>query len=241
MKTLKEIYNPPAPTPAEILAWSESLKFGRRQVLELRTGKVLWGRDYVGILSASCVGTGLAARIPLKKAAPTVGWAGVPVPPPEPIEPRLEGAETELQREQGESLLSHVRREVRAWLRSGEWEAIVDSRKAVKAEVSELRRKAKMFDKKDAKPFIDKARSFARFAQVKEIDGLRVCYWPERGCWRVAEYHTGQPIGVPSVKAKAGKKSEVMGALMSGVRDRLAEVGLDGIVEALKDCEVINE
>jgi hypothetical protein len=81
----------------------------------------------------------------------------------------------------------------------------------------------------------------ARFVQVREVAGLRVCYWPERGCWHVAEFHTGQGIGVPSVKAKAGRKREAIAELMESVRVRVAEVGFAAMVETLNQFPVVNQ
>lgn len=240
MKTLKEIYNPPAPTAQEIYNWSETLKFGQWSALPVSTGIVMWARENTGIISASSALSGLMARIRLRKPGPTVAWAGSAVPAVVPCEPEIEGAETDTQREQMAALLDHVRGEVRQSRFAAEWRAIQDSRKAVKAEVSTLRRKGKVLGKKDGADFRERAKSLARFVQVKKVAGLRVCYWPERGSWHVAEFHTGERLGVPAVKASDGKKKEVIAELMRGVMDRVAEVGFSVMIETLNQFPVVN-
>jgi hypothetical protein len=241
MKTLKEIYNPPAPTAQEIYNWSETLKFGQWSALPVSTGTVMWARENTGIISASSALSGLMGRIRLRKPGPTVAWAGSAVPAVVPCEPEIEGAETALQREQMEILLNHIRVETRAWLWYDGWEAIKKSREAVKKEVARIRSKAKLLGKKDGKQFADKAKALARFVQVKEVAGLRVCYWPERGSWHVAEFHTGERLGVPSVKSEGGKKKQVIAELMRGVTDRVAEVGFAALIETLNQFPVVNQ
>jgi hypothetical protein len=241
MKTLKEIYNPPAPTAAEIYRWSETLKFGQWSALPCSTGTIMWARENTGIISASSGPSVLMGRLRLRKSGPTVAWPGSPPPAVVPCEPEIEGAETESQREQMGALLDHVRGTVRQWLWNGEWDAIVDSRKAVKAEVSELRRKANVLGKKDCAGFRERSKALARFVQVREVCGLRVCYWSERGCWHVADFHTGQGIGVPSVKAKAGMKREAVFELMESVRVRVSEFGFAAMIETLNQFPVVNQ
>jgi hypothetical protein len=243
MKTLREIYNPPAATAAEIYRWSETLKFGQWSALDCSTGKIMWARETPGMISASSGPSGLMARIRLKRPGATVGWAGSPPPAVVPCEPVVEGAETNVQSEQMEILLQYIRGEVRQWVFAGEWEAIVKNRKAVKAEVKGLRRKAKVLAGGNGDPgkaFRDRAKALARFVQVKEVLGLRVCYWPERVCWCVAEFHTGKGIGAPSVKSAEGRKRHVIEELMQGVRERVQTVGLAGMIEALDQFPVVN-
>jgi hypothetical protein len=241
MKTLKEIYNPPAPTAQEIYNWSETLKFCQWSALPVSTGTVMWARENTGIISASSAFSGLMGRIRLRKPGPTVGWAGSAVPAVVPCEPEIEGAETALQREQMEILLHHVCGKDRQWRWNAEWEAIKKSRDAVKTEAANLRRKASLFDKKDGKQWRDQAKALSRFVQVREVAGLRVCYWSERGSWHVAEFHTGSGIAVPSVKARDGKKREVIAELMRGVMDRVAEVGFAALIETLNQFPVVNQ
>jgi hypothetical protein len=249
MKTLREIYNPPAATAAEIYRWSETLKFGQWQTLAHSCGSISFARETPGMISASSCASGLMARIRLKRPGATVGWAGSPPPAVVPCEPEIEEALTDNQREQIEALLRHIRAEVRQWSFAAEWQAIVDGRKAAKAKalyapVAELRRKAKILAGGNGDPgkvFRERAKALARFIQVKEINGLRVCYWPERGCWHVAEFHTGERIGVPAVKTKAGCKRETIAELMESVRLRVAEVGFAAMIETLNQFPVVNQ
>lgn len=245
MKTIRDIYTPHAPTPAQLFAYSETIKFNRWKTIAHPCGSITFAREATGMISASSSASGLMARLRLKTVAPVVGWTGVPVAAPVPCEPVVEGADTEGHKDQMTALRDHLTACCRAWFWDCENKRVKGEIDARKKEVASLRRKAKVLKGANGDPgkaFRDKARELGRFCHMTEVSGFRLAVWPERGHWHVAEYHTGQGFACPSTPSKEfpGDKKGLMAAVGDAAMLRIKAVGPAALLDTLSQFPVVN-